>query len=1057
MDAARMRSAWRGWESRDVCFRASKTGRRLLVIFMSLLAALLVSPTLSLAQTGAAGSLRGAVVDMDFEVPLARARVQLLELNRVVRTGESGNFLFEDVPPGKYTLVVSKEGFEREVVRDIVVAPGQLRDVRVRLAQVVIELEELVVTGQDLLADTEFALLEIRAEAVTVQDSVSAELIKKAGVGDVAGALKLVVGASVVDGKYATVRGLSDRYTGTTLNGIRVPSADPRRRAVQLDIFPTGTIDSVTVTKTFTPDLQGDFTGGGVNIKTKSIPDGYTLNVSVSSEYDTEATFNDRFLTYEGGGVPTTGFAGSERDLPSSTSALLETVPLDQIEFRRTPGPEDIAAAAVYADVTGDFSPVMGISRDEQPLNSGLKVTYGNRFDFDSGSTIGVLTALSYSHKYNFFEGGENNTGAIQNTDGNITLRDARSDSVGNDEVLIGGLASLAYLPNEDHTFGLKLIANQSATDESRFQEEITIESPDGSFQADRNQSLVYTERGVLSAQLSGEHLFPGVLREGDIELDWVTAYNFTSQDQPDARFFRNTYLFDPNSTVSLGQGFMPLSGTGGLSTFSRRFFRTIEEESVVVAANASYNFLQWSGLDSKVKIGIYAEDGTREYDQNSFYYDFALQGGRGIERRDRALLSRFFTDDPDALWSDVFADPSRTGYASDLDSPNTPDHQLLWVIAPLPDVDTTYTGDQEIQAVYAMTELSLTEKLTLVAGARLEKTTISVRPDGAESIGNTVEIIERQPSGARGVVEVPEDSPLAIADIDESNLLPSVGLVYDLAPAMKLRGSWSRTIARPTYRELAPIATQEFLEGDEFVGNPGLELSEITNYDLRWEWFQRPGEVLAFSLFYKDIQKPIEYISFGAGGRTFINPFNFDQGTIQGFEIEAKSSLDVIWERLGGFTVSANYSLLDSEVDVLQEELELLRQFGIGEETRRLLGQPEFIANLAITYDNDDWGTSAGLFYNYVGEVLKSGAAQGDTEVGANPDVFESSIANLDFNVSQRITSIFSISLKGKNLLEDDRRTYYYSPASGIPVSEATKTLRTTSRVFSFSASWKW
>ena len=83
----------------------------------------------------------------------------------------------------------------------------------------------------------------------------------------------------------------------------RSPSADPRRRAVQVDLFPTGTVESVTVTKTFTPDLLGDFTGGGVDIRTKSIPDGLILSVSTSREHDSRATGSTDFLTYRGGGV----------------------------------------------------------------------------------------------------------------------------------------------------------------------------------------------------------------------------------------------------------------------------------------------------------------------------------------------------------------------------------------------------------------------------------------------------------------------------------------------------------------------------------------------------------------------------------------------------------------------------------------------------------------------------------------------------------------------------------------------------------------------------------
>ena len=185
------------------------------------------------------GAIRGTVLDTDFGVPLSQVRVQVLEARATTLTSVDGTFLLERIPAGEYTVTFSKEGYERVVRPNVVVLPGSLADVDVRMAQSIVEMPELVVTGAELLGGSEMAMLEIRAQAVTVQDAVSSELLSKAGVSDVAGALKLVVGASVVEGKYATVRGLSDRYTGTTLNGIRVPSADPRKRAVQMDLFPS--------------------------------------------------------------------------------------------------------------------------------------------------------------------------------------------------------------------------------------------------------------------------------------------------------------------------------------------------------------------------------------------------------------------------------------------------------------------------------------------------------------------------------------------------------------------------------------------------------------------------------------------------------------------------------------------------------------------------------------------------------------------------------------------------------------------------------------------------
>ncbi len=303
-------------------------GRRRLVRALAALTALLaLSWASALAQEAAGGTIRGVVYDKDFEAPLGEVRVAIVEALLSTRTGPDGSFHFEGLPPGSYTLLFSRDGYERLVVPDVVVTPGQLTAVRADLSSEVVEMEELVVTGVDLLADSEVGILEIRAEAAALQDAISSELIAKAGASDVAGALKLVVGASVSEGKYATVRGLSDRYTGTTLNGVRVPSADPRRKAVQVDLFPTGTIEGITVTKTFTPDLQGDFTGGGVDIRTKSVPDEFVFTFSATGEHNSLATGNPDYLTYVGGGTGAWGVDTGGRDLPAEAMRPLRGLP----------------------------------------------------------------------------------------------------------------------------------------------------------------------------------------------------------------------------------------------------------------------------------------------------------------------------------------------------------------------------------------------------------------------------------------------------------------------------------------------------------------------------------------------------------------------------------------------------------------------------------------------------------------------------------------------------------------------------------------------------------
>ena len=142
-------------------------------------------------------------------------------------------------------------------------------------------------------------------------------MLSQAGAGDAASALKLVSGATVQEGKYAVIRGLPDRYVNSQMNAVRLPTADADKRAVQLDQFPLDMIQSIQVSKTFTPDQQGDASGGAVNVVLKGIPDQKILKVKVGSTYNTQASANGDFLTYKGGGVNFWGRDDGRRDIPA--------------------------------------------------------------------------------------------------------------------------------------------------------------------------------------------------------------------------------------------------------------------------------------------------------------------------------------------------------------------------------------------------------------------------------------------------------------------------------------------------------------------------------------------------------------------------------------------------------------------------------------------------------------------------------------------------------------------------------------------------------------------
>jgi TonB-dependent receptor len=313
------------------------------------------------------------------------------------------------------------------------------------------------------------------------------------------------------------------------------------------------------------------------------------------------------------------------------------------------------------------------------------------------------------------------------------------------------------------------------------------------------------------------------------------------------------------------------------------------------------------------------------------------------------------------------------------------------------------------------------------------------------------IDIIERIEGGNRVQIEVPQDDPRAIADLDEEAWLPALSAVYKPRQDMNVRLAWSQTIARPQVRELSPAATEEFLAGDEFVGNPALEQSDITNWDARWEWFRRPGEVLAGSLFYKEIDRPIELISFSVGGEDFIQPVNYETGTVRGAEFEARADLGEWMDWARGLQAGINATWIDSEVDVPQEEQDSLAGPDLDEPTRQLQGQPAYLLNVFFTYDSERTGTSAGLFYNHTGETLVSGAATGSEN--STPNVFERDYGILDLTASQKIKQNLIVSLRVRNLLTPDRGTFYRNPQG----NEAVKFERETPLRIGLSIGLKW
>jgi outer membrane receptor protein involved in Fe transport len=938
------------------------------------------------------------VYDKDFDAPLPGVEVLNTKTQQKVETTEQGNYLFPQVPAGEYTLVFSKEGYVRQVRADVGVTAGKLTEVEVWMPGDFTEMDEfLVEEAVGAGAGSEAALLDLRLDSPALLDSVGIDLMSKAGASDAAGALTLVAGATVKDGKTAVIRGLPDRYVSSQLNGVRLPSADEDKRAVELDQFPAAIIESIQVSKSFTPDQQGDASGGAVNVKLKGIPGQATFFVKGEYGYNSQASNRGGFLTYTDGGVDFLG-QGGDRDIQ-------------------------------WNNVGGNWTGPVGVSRGNSPTDSKFSFGGGTQFDLGKGWRLGAFGSFFHENDSSYFDDGfddsfwvdlpgsgltpEYTQGAPSL--GNPVTGDFRTKlfdiTQGKEAVQIAALGILG-IENEHHHLGITYLYSHSAEDEATLAENTRGKqyyfpghdpydqnSPGHGDSLDsspylRLETLQYTERTIGSLQFTGTHNLPiGELEVApdfkfqEASFDWVFAKSSALLDQPDKRQFGSYWL--PEREVfpgfSIPATYYPYKPAALFSLGNlQRIWKRIEENSTQYALGLNWPFEQWSHREGYLKAGYFSDVVEREFNQDTFS-NFGDAGAT-------------FAGDWTEYWSAQFPFENHPFLASDQ--------------------DIDYDGRQEIRAFYGMGDLPLNGELELICGARFETTEISVVNDAEPGA------VWFPPGFEIGTTLQPGEADVSVARDD---FLPSLGLVYDATDEVSLRASYSQTIARQTFKELTPILQQEFLGGPIFIGNPGLEMSSLDNFDLRLDYRPEPGSLLSISGFYKEITKPIEYVQ-RATTFTFTTPVNYPKGRLTGFELEGRKSLGVLADELEGFSVGANATFIASKVWLPDDEIQdfSLPAVQAPLSSRDMTGAPDFLYNVYITYDIDPTDTHFGLFYNIQGDTLIAGAALDDNNLV--PSIYARKYEQLNFSLRQGIGEYFTLTLKAKNLTNPHVETFYRS-----------------------------
>lgn len=872
------------------------------------------------------------------------------------RADIDGNFIIRNVEQGTHTLLVQCVGYEKIRIEGFKVTETEEAKLNLSLTPTSVQTGEVVKVTAERVRDADAALLKERQLSLSFSDAIAAEAISRSGASDAADALAKVTGATVLDGKFVYVRGLGDRYANTKLNGSKMPSTNPDKQATPMDLFPTSLLDNIVVEKTFTPDKPGDFAGGSVNISTKQLAGKRILKFSSSAGYHSEVTFDDEFMDYPGGDQDWIAFNDGTYDMPDIVENSGKFNPPGSTSKR------DSTRWYFIDDATRSFNGHYFPTEGYAPMNQSYSLSYGNTLPL-FGQNVSILGSMNYGRSYSGYEDGTVARWKLP-TRKNVAVEQDFSDRKGVDEVHWGGLLNLIMPLNTRHKMNVNYLYNRNAESESRYLEGIFPEAFGGSNEFFETRVLRYTMRDIGTFQVGGEHLLTG---GRGIRADWQVTYSEATQDEPDLRKFSDNLLLRENEEGTIDTTY---NLSANQNPPPSRTWRWLDEISRDVSTNLSIPFEVWDEGPAKLKFGTGFFEKKRYHREREFDFYEHSSGVISWERPEDitadSVLGIVGTDRfGNFLVGMVYADNSKRRH--------------------------NYNAGQEIFHTYGMVELPISRKLTTIAGVRFERTLMYVT-NPAEDNG----------------------------EIDEKDWLPSINLVYKLTAAQNLRAAYGKTLARPSFREFAPFASTEYATDFILSGNNELKRTLIDNYDLRWEWFPRPGEIIAISGFYKHLKNPIEKNEYDQNNN--VKFVNVDEGIVYGAEFEVRKRLDFLHKWTSNLQVGANLTIAKSEVDIPADELEDIKrlQGEDADDTRPLFGQSKYVINLDMAYSNPGIGTTVAMYYNVFGERLVSNAKL------AMPDAYEQPRHMVDVTLSQKIWRVVSLKASVKNLFKEDYRVVH-------------------------------
>ncbi|GAB2493480.1 TonB-dependent receptor [Algoriphagus taiwanensis] len=871
------------------------------------------------------GILKGKVVD-EQNLSLPGANLIIKGTRIGTVTNQNGEFSILNLESGSYTLQVTYLGYMTQE-KEFEITDGGTATLRFELTEGALEGAEFVVFG-DRLKGQARALNQQKNNA-NITNIVSSDQIGRFPDANIGDALKRIPGITMQndqgEARNIIIRGMAPQLNSVTLNGERIPSAEGDNRNVQMDLIPSDMIQTIEVNKAVLPNMDADAIGGSVNLVTRQAPNGLRIS----------------------------GTAASGINLLSN-----------------------------------------------KPIWTGA-VVLGNRF---LDNKLGVILSGSYNN-HNF--GSDNIEAVWYESDNGTVLEEFDIREYRVQRVRRSATLALDYELSKNHKIFLSGMYNQRDDWENRFRMRVgrlddsfddgdyTQTSPGvyqtfgrvefetkGGLDNDRIKAARLEDQRVYNLTLGGDHLFQ------KLKIDWNVTYARASEERPNERYisYRSS---GQNVRVDVSNPRKPLAIlsnpadnlTIGFNGLSEQYGLTFDED-----LNARLDFKLPYSDKGILQFGARYRGKTKDRSNNFFEYEPLDEDSFGATLGD--VPNQNYSD-PNYLAGSqyavgTFVDPKFLGGLNLKNSGEFEETDLLEEYVP-----GNYNARENITGAFVMADHQVSDKFSLIAGVRVENTSINYE-------GNIFDIDNETVSPAAG-------------SQNYTNVLPGVHLKFDPSENTVLRFAWTNTIARPNYFDLVPYAA--FSPEDEELerGNPNLKAATSMNFDLMAERYYENVGLISGGAFYKDIDDFVYTITtqgftdpqFGSDLQ-YSRPENGGTATVYGLEASFQRQF------LKNFGIYLNYTFTRSSTTGIEDR---------DGEDLQLPGTAGNMFNASLSYENKRLVVRVSL--NYASDYLDELGGEGFEDRYYDKQTF------LDVNASYAITPKWRVFVEGNNLTNQPLRYY--------------------------------